>query len=354
MKLVFVTQVIDPDDAVLGFVARWVQGLAKHCERVRVVALEAGNVSELPDNVDVRVIGRRGTLRRWWRYRRSLAEAFGSHGFDALLTHMVPRYSILAAPIARRRGVGHFLWYTHKGVDGRLRKAVELVDAVFTASEESMRVETDKRVVTGHGIDVEHFSRSPAPSGGPRLLSVGRLSPAKDPLTVIDAVAKLRARGLEVVLDWAGPGLARGDDEYWEVVRERASQAGLEGVVTFHGAVSYREIPELYARSSLLVSASRTGSVDKVVLEAMASARPVVTCNESFAPIFGELGEEAERLAFPAGDSEALAARVLGLLARAPAEREALGERLRAIVVRDHEVDALTARLVERMTPVRS
>ena len=80
----------------------------------------------------------------------------------------------------------------------------------------------------------------------------------------------------------------------------------------------------------------------------MAARRAVVTCNESFAPIFAELGAEAAGLQFPAGDAPALAERVAALLARPAAERLALGERLRAIVARDHEVDALMARLCAR------
>ena len=141
MKLVFVTQVLDRDDAVLGFVMRWVQGLAKHVESVRVLALEAGNLAGLPANVDVRVIGRRGYVGRYLRYRRFLRDAFGppprsgpssgpssgpnsgpnsgpsngvNGGFDGLLTHMVPRYSTLAAGLAAKAGVAHYLWYTHK------------------------------------------------------------------------------------------------------------------------------------------------------------------------------------------------------------------------------------------------
>ena len=166
MRLVFVTQVLDRQDAVLGFVSRWVRGLAEVAEQVRVVALEVGDTSGLPDNVDWVELGRRGAVGRYLRYRRALGDAFGrgpSGGFDGLLTHMVPRYSTVAAGWAARAGVAHYLWYTHKGVDRRLLRAIERVDGVFTASEESLRVETPKRIVTGHGIDAEHFDVAPVP-----------------------------------------------------------------------------------------------------------------------------------------------------------------------------------------------
>jgi glycosyltransferase involved in cell wall biosynthesis len=349
VKLVFVTQVLDRNDAILGFVSRWVAGLGRRCERVRVIALEVGDTRDLPANVDWRVVGRAGRVARWLRYRGFIHEACAREGFDTLLTHMVPRYSSVAAPWARRLGVGHFLWYTHKGVDARLRKAVAAVDKVFTASPESMRIDTRKKVVTGHGIDLSHFGNAPAPAGAPLLLSAGRLTPAKDPLTVLGALARLRADGHDVRLEWAGGALASGDEAYERAVRARVDELGLGAHARFLGDVPYPEFPAVYRRATLFVSASRTGSVDKVVLEAMASGRPPVTCNEAFPALFAELGPLADGLVYPAGDVDALAARLAALLAQPAAARDALGARLRAIVARDHEVDALMGRLVAEM-----
>jgi glycosyltransferase involved in cell wall biosynthesis len=350
MRLLFLTQVIDADDAILGFVSRWIEGLARCTERVRVVALEAGNLSGLPDNVDVRVVGRRGVVRRYLRYRRILTEAFGRDGFDCVLAHMVPRYALVAAAPARRAGAGLFLWYTHKGVDERLRRAVELVDLVFTASEESLRVDTPRKRVTGHGIDLDHFDdRGEEPDTPPRLLAVGRLTRAKDPLTVLAAMRVLVECGRDVRLDFAGGALAAGDEELVAAVRSEAESGALAGRVRLLGEVPYPRIAELYRRASVLVNASLTGSVDKVVLEAMATRRPIVTCNESFPALLAPLGERAAELLFEPGDARGLAQRIEALLALLPADRVRLGEDLRTIVAEGHEVDRLMARLVEEM-----
>lgn len=349
MKLVFLTQVLDREDAVLGFVVRWLSGLAARCERVRVVALEVGDTGGLPANVDWVEIGRRGTLRRWLRYRRALADALGRDGFDTLLAHMVPRYALLARGPARRHGRPLYLWYTHAGVDRRLRAAERVVDGIFTVNRASLRLETDKRIETGHGIDLAHFDVAPVPPGPVRLLAVGRRTPAKDPLTLIRALGALCARGIEVELDLVGGALAAGDPAYGESVRAQIASLGLERAVHLFDDVPYGDIPARYAACTLLVSASRTGSVDKVVLEAMAARRPAITCNEAFDDVFASLGPDAAALHFPHGDAQALAQRVDALLARTPAQRAELGERLRAIVRRDHEVDALMEKLVRRM-----
>jgi glycosyltransferase involved in cell wall biosynthesis len=350
VKLLFLTQVLDREDAVLGFVVRWIEGLSNHAARVRVVALEVGATDGLPPNVDWREIGRRGIVGRYLRYRKVLREALVRDGFDAVLAHMVPRYALVAAGPARRAGAGLYLWYTHAGVDRRLRRAVERVDKVFTASPESLRLEPPNKIVTGHGIDLDHFPLAETePALPPRLLSVGRLTPAKDPLTILEALAQLRAQGRDVTLELVGAGLASGDDAYAEAVERRIAELGLGGAVLRRGKVPYARVPGIYREASVLVNSSHTGSVDKVVLEAMASGRPVLTCNESFDHVFRPLGARAAELRFAPGDAGDLARRAAALLDLPVGERRELGRALRAVVAKDHEVEALMATLVLEM-----
>jgi len=350
VKLVFLTQTVDAGDAVLGFVPRWLAGLARHCEELRVIALEAGDLSTLPENVSVRVVGRKGQLRRWLRYKRYLAEALGKDGFDRILAHMVPRYVLLARGPAARAGVPLYLWYTHAAVDRRLEQAVLRVEKVFTASPESLRIDTGKRIVTGHGIDLAHFAqREEQNSARPRLLSVGRLTAAKDPFTVLAALALLVGRGRDLALDWVGGAMTAADVEFGKDVAQRVRELGLEERVRFAGPIPYRDVPQWYAGATLVVNASLTGSLDKVVLEAMASGRPPVSCNEAIPPVLASLGAEREALRFSPGDAPQLAARIEALLDLGPAGRAKLGRRLRAIVQDEHEVERLMARLVREM-----
>jgi hypothetical protein len=79
-------------------------------------------------------------------------------------------------------------------------------------------------------------------------------------------------------------------------------------------------------RARVMVNASRTGSIDKVVLEAMACGALPLTCNEAFVPLLGP--ELSARLTFRLGDPADLAAGVQRLLALPPGEAAALGARL--------------------------
>ncbi|MDF1836558.1 MAG: glycosyltransferase, partial [Planctomycetota bacterium] len=225
------------------------------------------------------------------------------------------------------------------------------VDKVFSASDESLRVDSPKQVVTGHGIHVEHFAaqRPNTVREGPQLLAVGRLTPSKDALTTLQAVGELRSRGIPATLKWIGAGLVDADVNYAREVLHQAEVLKLSKHVEWKGAVPYRKIAEHYLGADLLVSSSRTGSVDKVVLEAMASRLPFVASGEAYAPLVTSLGDRAAGLAFCEGDPRALADRVQALWEEGADGRAKLGGELRDIVARDHEVNDLMGRLVKAM-----
>ena len=106
---------------------------------------------------------------------------------------MCPEYVLAAAPTNRIFRKKSVLWYTHREVSLKLRLAAKLVDKIFTASKESFRLPSKKVVIAGHGIDIEHFKpRGSSASGDTlKLLSVGRVSPSKDLMFLIEELLRL-------------------------------------------------------------------------------------------------------------------------------------------------------------------
>ena len=348
MHLVVLTQVLDRQDAVLGFFHTWCHLFARHVTRLTVVAQQVGQV-DLPDNATVVSLGRErgaGRLGMWWRLTRTLHRLKGKDAPDAILAHMVPRFALSAAPQARARGIPLYLWYTHKGVDRSLRMAVTLVKKGFTASAESFRLETEETevVVTGHGVDARHFhfGDDPRPVD---VVAVGRLSPTKGQDELVEALARLDP---VPVTEIAGDVLLEQDVPWREALRRRADEVGA-GRITLLGAVPNPAVADVLRRARVLVSTSRTGSVDKAVLEAMATGTLPLTCNESFGPIFGP--DLASRLMYAPGDLDQLVTRLDALLALPADEAELLGRRLRTKVLVDHDVLDLIPRLVSGMRP---
>lgn len=266
MKLLIVTQTVDTDDPILGFFVRWIEEFAKHAERVEVICLKEGK-HELPMNVRVHSLGKeRGGsrvsyilnfYRFLWRFRRE---------YDAVFVHMNPEYVLLGGPFWRLLGKRVALWYTHKNVDTKLRLASWLANVIFTASKESFRIRTSKVRVMGHGIDTEFFSPDGRIARGTAVLSAGRLSPTKRHDLIIRA-AEYFPNDVRIV----------GDGPEHHHLKELAMSLSLASRVHFLGAYTQAELQEEYRKAWVFVHMSETGSLDKVVLEALACGLPVIT-----------------------------------------------------------------------------
>ena len=100
MRVLMMVQRVDEDDALLGFTVMWIRALAARVERLYVLALETGE-ADLPDNVIVYSMGKErgnGNLRELLEFYRGLGKTI--RDVDVVFSHMIPRYTWLAAPYA--------------------------------------------------------------------------------------------------------------------------------------------------------------------------------------------------------------------------------------------------------------
>lgn len=269
MRLLITTQALDRNDPVLGFFARWVEEFAKHCEQVTVICLRRGEY-ELPPNVRAFALGGGGKLSRAYNLIKG-AYKFRNN-YDAVFVHMNPEYLVAAGWLWRLLGKRTALWYTHKSVDFKLRLAALFADAVLTASRESFRLKSKKVSVMGHGIDTDFFAPDPGAARGGNWLSVGRLMPSKRHDLAIRA-----AKEASVPIRIAGSGSEQANLE---------ALAGQLGVAAaFLGGIGQQELRDEYHRAAALIHTSETGSLDKVVLEALACGLPVVTTSRDLSGI---------------------------------------------------------------------
>lgn len=108
----------------------------------------------------------------------------------------------------------------------------------------------------------------------PLVLAVGGLTPRKNPLALLEAVAQLRASGTAARLAFVGGGpLDR-------AVRAEASARGLSDSVTLTGPLSAPDVARWMGASDLLALVSRPEPLGVVALEALASGRPVVVTSD--------------------------------------------------------------------------
>mgnify|MGYP001574217802 CR=1 FL=1 len=352
VRLLIITQAVDRDDPILGFFHRWVEEFAKHCEHIHVICLKEGT-HRLSSNVTVYPLGKsplqglplesKGSpwiarMRYVWRFYKYIWSL--RKEYDAVFIHMNPEYAILGGFLWRIWGKRISLWYVHKSVTWRLRIGVIFTDIVFTAVPESFRLASDKVIIVGHGIPTDMFlKKSPGPKGELRIVTVGRISKSKriiEMLSVLDALAREN-----VLFSFTIAGAPAMPEDFAYEARLKAEVASRPYVarVRFLGGIPHRDLPSILADADIFLNLSKTGGVDKAVLEAMAAGVVPVTTNTAFRSILGPLGLFSEK-----DSPDVLASAIL----RA---RDADPEALRAIVEKDYSLAALIPKILSALAP---
>jgi glycosyltransferase involved in cell wall biosynthesis len=355
-----ITRKVDRYDPLAGFAYGWVKKIARNVDQLKVLCLEKGDISELPDNVGIYSLGKEkgaGRFARLWRWQILALKLVPK--VDGIFCHMNPEYTIAIAPYAFIFRKKIIAWYTHGTVTPKLKLLEKIASKILTASKESFRLESNKVIVTGHGIDTSFF-HPPSPGQETitkfylagrqagnlqafKILSVGRISPTKDYESLIKAVDILtndqKISGLKINII-GGPGLPQ-HQVYLDNLKQMVKSMKLEGIVTFLGAISNVETVGHYQDSDLFVNLSHTGSVDKAVLEAMACGCLILTSNEAFKEIVGPDFMVAQN------DPAHLAEKIKWVINLPDEEKQKIKERLRQEVVKNHDLDNLAKKIVK-------
>lgn len=176
-----------------------------------------------------------------------------------------------------------------------------VVTSAWAAREVSARYGRHDAVVAVPGVEPAELAPGSSRNGRPpMLLWLGRLTQTKDPLTLVEALMKLRD------LDWTarlvGPDTI--DVKLRREVRHRIAEVGLAGRIDVLGSREGRALEAVWADTDLLVHTARFEAYGMVVTEALARGIPsVVAAGTGAVEAQGGVGER-----FPAGDADALAA----------------------------------------------
>ncbi|MDW8103172.1 MAG: glycosyltransferase family 4 protein [Anaerolineae bacterium] len=304
----------------------------------------------MPENVRVYSVGKEkgySEPRRAIEFYRLLFQILREDRIDVCFSHMIPIFTVLAAPVFKAKGIPIVTWHAHPSLTWILKLAHRLSDRMVTSVATAYPYRHDKLVVIGQGIDTDLFSPDDnvPPDKPPMILCVGRLSPVKDHPTLLKAVYLLRQRWdkpFQVVV-LGNPATPR-DESYAKVLHAQVKELGLEDIVHFEPAVPMVNLPSWYRRCTVYVNLTPTGSGDKVVWEAMACGKPCLVANEGFQET---LGIYAAQLLFRYRDAEQLSDRFLWLLALPQEKRDMIGLYLRERVVKLHSLNHLTDQLLK-------
>jgi glycosyltransferase involved in cell wall biosynthesis len=251
---------------------------------------------------------------------------------------------LAGVPIVVHTYHGHVLHGYFSPVKTWLMRSMEhtlarMTDQIITVSERVKRelvsyavAPPAKIAVIPLGFDLKPFLRCQDQRGqfrhelsvsdGARLVSiVGRIFPIKNHRLFLDAAALVAAREPSVLFVIVGDGVLR-----WEM-EDHARELRIADRVIFTGW--RRDLPRIYADTSILVVSSNNEGTAVSAIEAMAAGRPVVATRVGGLPDLITEGETG--LLVPPGDPDGLASAVLRLL-QDPGTACRMGQSARAMV----------------------
>jgi glycosyltransferase involved in cell wall biosynthesis len=296
-----------------------------------------------------------------WRNAKVLADAITTHTID--IVHARSRAPAWSAYLAARRtkakyvATYHGIYNAKSSLKRWYNSIMARADAViansnFTADHvrAEHKVAEIKLHVIPRGIDIKAFTpENVTPDrieairkawslrpGKPVIMLPNRLTRWKGQLTFVAALAKLPHKDFEAVM----VGDPQQRDDYVKELVAAADAAGLSQCVRIPGHC--RDMPAAFMVADIVVAPSiEPEAFGRAAVEAQAMGRTLIA---------SDLGAQAETVAdgvtgflFPPGDADMLANLIMKALALTPEQREEMGTKARARVLKSYTVDAMCA-----------
>ena len=188
------------------------------------------------------------------------------------------------------------------------------------------------------GLDRAFYAALPAAPGAQnRLVCVGRLCEQKGQLLLVEAMARVLARGAGFDLVLAGDGEMRGE------IEALVDRLGLRSRVRITGWIGGDQVRDEILAARALVLPSFAEGLPVVLMEALALGRPVISTYVAGIPELVQDGVNGWLV--PAGDIDALGTALERCLALPVDALAAMGAAGQARATLRHDIDTEAARL---------
>lgn len=179
-------------------------------------------------------------------------------------------------------------------------------------------------------VDPQILTPAPPRQPGPiRLLTVGRLEPIKGYSMLLDALAMLKAQGLDWRLEIVGSG------QMDPSLKDQATRLGLADRITFTGPLGQDDIPAAYDRNDALIVSSFMEGVPVVLMEAM--AKELIPISTAVGGVPELITPGVSGLVCPPGSPEALA-RIIRTVAESPDTLQSMRRAARQTIIDEYNI----------------
>ena len=286
-ELLFINFKVDSKDPVLGFAPRIIAEFSKEFYSITVLTgffsgeTIAGNVKITSTNW---APGQ--NLRNVIKFYYYLIKILINDKPVLCYTHQAAPQATLAAPILKLFRIKQILWYASVSNSWAIKLATKVIDRLVTSTNLSKPFESHKYFVIGQAIQTEGISKKNSFTKKQNLnfVNVGRLDPSKGLENIIDCLKEQTHIGSFTFNHFGAT--TQNSGEYKKHLQSIYLDEIVSGQLKFNGGIEYSLLVNTYAKFDVFIH-SFDGSLDKVLIEALAGGIPIVTTNRAFKEIFG-------------------------------------------------------------------
>lgn len=281
------------ESKVLAAGIDWIRSLSPLFQNVYVFSTHIG-VFTLPNNVKVFELGGGNFKNRfkWFMFNFYAIHLVFKMKKSTVIFHHMSHYSVIFPGIIFRLiGVNQGLWYAHAHKSISLSLAARIANSLFTSAPGAFPVKSKKISYLGQGVKIDDFQNAfkvDKNSHRTGIVSVGRISPAKNLETLLNSVPFNFASKIEFL-----GGIENSD--YHANLVALAQKKNL--TLTFNYAKTYSEIPNYLVKWRYYFCGTNV-AVDKAVIEAAAAGCIVLSLNKNVLELTG-MNEVYQKLKVP-------------------------------------------------------
>jgi glycosyltransferase involved in cell wall biosynthesis len=388
LNVCFVTPEYFPISGGTGaYVYYMSRSLQKLGHNVHVVARHSEDADEVVNEVDVHYRkGKGNAVTKYWRFARSASKKIEQlnreFGLDIIHANLplVPSFAIPSGSAGAVVCAVHSTWkgeaiVTRRGSPKKLnpnekmmlrfnfllrsyeKKLMDRSDALIAVSRYTFNELTDlygikeeKIHVIYNGVDIQKFKPRPNSAELRRefgfeetekiVLFVGRLYHRKGLEILLRSIPPVLQEFNDVKYAISGTGFKKKE----ESLRRLAKKLNIEGSVSFLGYVPDEKLPYLYSASDIFVLPAIYENFPFAILEAQATALPVISTKVGGIPEF--LVDNENGFLIDPRDSEQLTQRVLTLL-QDPKLAKEMGDHGRSLIEEKFAWHLITNQVVD-------
>ena len=289
LNICFITQKYDEDDPYRANVVEWIKKISSNIkvENIHVLTRYKANINPNSNFTFSNI--------------ESPYKLFSLFLFYLEILKQIPRKSIIFIHMGGPYAINLFIfklifnikvyqWWAHPILSLSTKLGFYLtINKLFTCTENSFPIKNKKKVIVGHGININRFPlrKNPKPLNN-YLVTASRLTFRKNIHKMINIVQfMLENDSLDINLDIYGSPLTFKDELYKEYLKELIKKGNLENNIKIFEAVSHSELNTYYENYNVYLNFSET-ALDKSVLEAMSTGIPVLSCNDCLREIIND------------------------------------------------------------------